>query len=564
MTNKKRKKKSRSNKNENVSQKNKVNLNDPQGETKLIENSKAGKVEIDGINDSENCKVEIDGINDSENCKVEIDGINDSENCKVEAGNGKIQEIVVKSPLLKKIKSVSNHLIDYLQKQKKEDPKMFNAFSALAVVVAAIFIICIMMVVNSGSLPLVTGMEEDYPSSNKESKYVGDFFGKEKTIVYYPSLIGEEGKEARRNAERILFESKGHGGKLSVDYSFTNYNEKYIGIEYTSLENNNTEFFSLEGEEITTEVLGDLLKFHIKMGTKASMKDDEKLASYVSTDEFKEKLESEQIPYEFTITGNEINIIYDNIYEGQGLQFSLPLDTFSNSINLDLGVEQKNPEMKATSPLRYVDPNKPMVALTFDDGPVEENTRPIIEELYKYDGAATFYVLGGMASRASQHEVLIDMVNMGNEIGAHSVTHANLSALANSKEKKDTNRLNNELYKVQDDIKAITGGYVVETYRPPYGLANSKVRAKGNFPFIYWTVDSLDWYYRDADKIYNKVMKEVGDGDVVLLHDLHKETVEASIRLIETLSEEGYQLVTVSELMEAKEIKAEPHKVYFR
>ncbi len=446
---------------------------------------------------------------------------------------------------------------------KENDPRNFTAGVALVGSVIVVLIIITMMAVNSGSLSILTKAEEKMPSVNKESKYVGDLFGKEKTIVYYPDLPGEDGKAVKRNASKILFENKEHGGTLSIDYSMTNFNDKYIGIKYPDLKEDNTYFFSLEGEKITAEVLDDFLKFHIKMATKANMKKKESLSEYASSTEFKEKLEAGEIPYEFTITDNEINIIYNDIYKEENLQFALPLDTFSDHIDLDLGVEQANPNMKAISPIRYVDPDKPMIALTFDDGPLEENTREIVEELYKYDGAATFYVLGGMTSRTSQHQIIIDMVNMGNEIGSHSITHPNLSALANSDEKKDAKRLHNELYGTQEDVKNITGGYVVETFRPPYGLANKKVRAKGNFPFIYWDVDSQDWSLRNSEKIYNGVMKDVEDGDVVLLHDIHKETVPASIKLIQNLSEQGYQLVTVSELMEAKGLEMEPHQIYF-
>ena len=85
--------------------------------------------------------------------------------------------------------------------------------------------------------------------------------------------------------------------------------------------------------------------------------------------------------------------------------------------------------------------------------------------------------------------------------------------------------------------------------RPPYGSYTDELRAEEKRSFIYWSLDTNDWKWRDADKVYELVMDNVSDGDIILMHDIHPETAEAAKRIIPDLIEEGYQLVTVSELM---------------
>ncbi len=450
---------------------------------------------------------------------------------------------------------------------KKEDPKLTGVILAMALTTLTIIAMTVMISINNGGFSIFIDLDKEMKSSNEESKYVGDLFGEDKAVVYYPQLEGMSGTNFRLAASKILFNIDDYQGQIKVDYELTNYNDKYIGVEYKDVEGDNTFFYTVDGKKVSNKVFDDFLRQQIIMETRAYAKQNEEFKDYAHTIEFATVTANEEIPYRFTITGNNINIIYDDFYKGERLQFSMELNEVSDHIDLDLGVEQVNPAMKAKSPARYVDPNRPMVALTFDDGPFEPNTRMIMEALYEVDGAATFYMLGQRVSIESEHDVIIDLVNYGNEIGGHSMTHDYLPELTKTKYSEEAReaqakKLNWELYGVQDAVKEITGGYVAETYRPPYGGINSKVLIAGEFPFIFWTVDTLDWKTRDSTKIYNYVMKTVKDGDIVLLHDLHKETAVASEDFIRDLKEKGFQLVTVSELMEAKGVTMQDHKIY--
>ena len=98
--------------------------------------------------------------------------------------------------------------------------------------------------------------------------------------------------------------------------------------------------------------------------------------------------------------------------------------------------------------------------------------------------------------------------------------------------------------------------------RPPYGAKNEKVKGTVGMPLILWSIDTYDWQHRDVQKTVNAIMNNVEDGDIILLHDIHSQTIDASRLVIPKLIAEGYQLVTVTELAEAKGDMLEDGKVY--
>lgn len=190
-------------------------------------------------------------------------------------------------------------------------------------------------------------------------------------------------------------------------------------------------------------------------------------------------------------------------------------------------------------PVKNIDPKKPMVALTFDDGPSKRYTAAILDALKEYNASATFFVLGSNANNAP--ELLQRMVLEGNEIGNHTFSHKQLTTL--SKE-----NIEEEIVATQESIYDITHKYP-NVIRPPYGSKNDTVMecAKGK-KLVTWTLDTRDWHDRNAKVIVERVLKEVKDGDIILMHDLYASTAQAASILIPKLQEEGYQLVTVSDL----------------
>ena len=100
--------------------------------------------------------------------------------------------------------------------------------------------------------------------------------------------------------------------------------------------------------------------------------------------------------------------------------------------------------------------------------------------------------------------------------------------------------------------------------RPPYGSVNDKVRANVGMPMIMWTIDTLDWETKNVQSTIDSIMTNVKDGEIVLMHDIHKSTRDASMVLIPRLRREGYQLVTVSELAQYRGYSLEKGKKYNR
>lgn len=199
-----------------------------------------------------------------------------------------------------------------------------------------------------------------------------------------------------------------------------------------------------------------------------------------------------------------------------------------------------------------LDKNKPMVALTFDDGPYDKVTDRLVKVLSKNDARATFFVVGSRVEKYADD--LKYAYKHGNQIGTHTFSHSDLSKMKKSAIRKELDRS----IKV---VKKITGQAPV-MLRPPYGNVNDKMRRTVKMPMIYWSVDTEDWKSRNKKKIL-KQCKKISDGDIVLMHDLYSTTADAVESLVPALKKKGFQLVTVEELFYYKGIDAQKGKVYF-
>lgn len=186
--------------------------------------------------------------------------------------------------------------------------------------------------------------------------------------------------------------------------------------------------------------------------------------------------------------------------------------------------------------------HKTRIAFTFDDGP-GEYTDQLLDCLEQNNAHATFFMLGQNVENW-QSEVQ-RMVDIGCEIGSHSWDHLNLYNLdmdAVAKEFSDT-----------DAALEKACGQKASVARAPYGNWSDDIIATVQKPFFTWSLDSLDWSYKDVDKDYNEIMNgDLTDGSIILMHDIHEPSVQAAIKMIPELVAKGYKLMTVSELAAAK------------
>lgn len=200
-----------------------------------------------------------------------------------------------------------------------------------------------------------------------------------------------------------------------------------------------------------------------------------------------------------------------------------------------------------------LDPNMPMIAITFDDGPSEQQTPRLLDICEKYGAHVTFFVLGSRAE--GNKDILSRAVQIGCEVGSHTYSHKQLTNLA-------PDVLDNEISSTRDIITEATGK-PPRALRPPYGAYNATVSEKAKAGITLWSVDTQDWKSGNADKIVEHVLSHAHDGDIVLLHDIYAASVDAADRFIPALQSRGYTLVTVEELITSRRGSMENGTAYY-
>lgn len=199
-----------------------------------------------------------------------------------------------------------------------------------------------------------------------------------------------------------------------------------------------------------------------------------------------------------------------------------------------------------------IDSTKPMVAITFDDGPNPNHTNRILDTLACYNARATFFVLGSQAERYP--EVLLRMKKLGCQIGNHTYNHPQLTTLS-------AQNISYQLNKTSEIVANATGT-APTAIRPPYGSYNKSVLSIAGAPLILWSIDTLDWKSRNANSVVNSVLPKVKDGDIILMHDIYSSTATAAETIVPELLARGFQLVTIDELAYYKNMSLSPGSVY--
>ncbi len=198
-----------------------------------------------------------------------------------------------------------------------------------------------------------------------------------------------------------------------------------------------------------------------------------------------------------------------------------------------------------------VDPEKPIIALSFDDGP-SVFTERIVAALQKNHVSATFFMVG---YNVENHKSMVRLVyDSGFELGNHTKDHKRLTDLS----RKD---MAEEVFGNEDLINSIVpAGEII--VRPPYGSYNETVSTAVQRPMFNWSVDSQDWKTRDADSVVAQIKKDAKDGYIILMHDLYESTAEATERIVPWLLDQGYQVTDISTMFKARGITPEKGELY--
>lgn len=217
-----------------------------------------------------------------------------------------------------------------------------------------------------------------------------------------------------------------------------------------------------------------------------------------------------------------------------------------------LGEEETEFSDPASDPVRYepleitynsVPTTAPFLALTFDDGPHGKQTPRLLDLLAERNLRATFYVIG--MNVAAHPEITRRIVEEGHEIANHTWSHPQLSRLS-------MDRVTSELQRTHDAVLEATG-VECRNMRPPYGAVNERIRNLArehlDYTTIMWSVDPMDWKYRNADRITRELLAGAAPGAILLCHDIHAATVDAMPATLDGLLAKGFHFATVSDLV---------------
>jgi len=192
------------------------------------------------------------------------------------------------------------------------------------------------------------------------------------------------------------------------------------------------------------------------------------------------------------------------------------------------------------------------IALTFDDGPKAGTTDMLLNGLRDRGASATFFVVGEQAQRYP--ELVRRMGEEGHQVGNHTWSHVRLEGA-----KPEVVRA--EIGKTETLLRSLLGG---QGYwlRPPYGQITAGTEGEISVPMVKWSVDPRDWESRDADKVVDAVVSAAAPNSIILLHDIYPSSVEAALRVVDTLAAQGYWFVTVEELLRLNGIEAQNGVLY--
>ena len=228
-------------------------------------------------------------------------------------------------------------------------------------------------------------------------------------------------------------------------------------------------------------------------------------------------------------------------------EYSVRICAYTKSGKILLGApsDEKNVQIADTE-LKLspgIDVNKPMVALSFDDGPGNGNSGDrILNTLEKYNAKATFFMVGNNA--ADHPDNVKRKAELGMEIGNHTWDHTHYGDDVTAK----------DIRKASDKISEIAGQRVT-AFRSPGGLTTKEILDECKYEHLtsyYWTIDTRDWDSRDATQIYNTVMSNVKNGDIILMHEIYDATADAVEKIIPALQKQGYQIVSCKDLVISK------------
>lgn len=191
--------------------------------------------------------------------------------------------------------------------------------------------------------------------------------------------------------------------------------------------------------------------------------------------------------------------------------------------------------------------------LTFDDGPSGRFTRRLLEGLKERDVKATFLLCGYRIK--DYPEEARQIAQEGHEIGIHGYSHDCMCCMSREQVGRE----------ILDTAALLPKGVHPIFLRPPGGKCGEAMYAAAKqqgLAVLNWSLDSRDWALKDAAALTRRVVENVRDGDVILMHDMYDSSVDAALAIIDRLTEQGYRFVTATQLVRLRGIRFRPGAVY--
>lgn len=180
-----------------------------------------------------------------------------------------------------------------------------------------------------------------------------------------------------------------------------------------------------------------------------------------------------------------------------------------------------------------------LIAITFDDGPSPSHTGRLLDGLKERGVKVTFFCQGSAAD--ANMSLLERAYADGHEIGSHTWNHPELTTISDD-------AVRSQLSRTEAVFDKVCGSKAEYLVRPPYGSTNEHTRSLIPNPLILWSVDTRDWELLNTYSVRDMILQEAYDGAIILLHDIHGTSVDGALLAIDKLLQQGYELVTVSEL----------------
>lgn len=199
--------------------------------------------------------------------------------------------------------------------------------------------------------------------------------------------------------------------------------------------------------------------------------------------------------------------------------------------------EEKQAKKEKGNEKEEIEP--PKIAITFDDGPSAACTGRLLDGLKERGIKATFFLIGEYAE--ANPDLVQRIYEEGHVIGNHTYHHVDITRLSDEEAAFEINETDRIVF-------GITGEHI-RYVRPPFGVWQKDLELEMEVLPVMWTIDPLDWTTENIDEIVNKVVTEAEEGDIILLHDCYDSSVEAALRIVDMLTKEGFEFVTVDDMI---------------